>query len=157
MQPLAQDIPSAESLDLTSRAFAVESDPPLPSSCLTETRIERDEWMLMPRAQPVASASSTTASLPNHEDGQDLKRSGGDFFSSIGTERKRKERPERPDPDKVCLVPPYPTYFVTLSFRSSTSAPGKSIHTSWRANHLRNMHLQNPGLLHREDQDPNGV
>jgi hypothetical protein len=27
---------------------------------------------------------------------------GVDFFSSLGTEVKKKERPERPDPAKVC-------------------------------------------------------
>ncbi|GJJ15693.1 hypothetical protein Clacol_009971 [Clathrus columnatus] len=82
---VTQDIPTAESLKLTSRAYELETDPPLPPSNVTESQPTRDDWMLEPKANPT---------LPNDE--TTLR---GDFFSSMGVERKRKEKPERPDPD----------------------------------------------------------
>jgi len=117
--------------------------------------------MLMPRAQPVfPELSSTIPSLQGGEDRKDESASpgeGGDFFSSLGTERKRKEREERPNPDKVCLLPPTHTYSVNLTLHSSTSAPGKSTRIYVRANPLMTTPLQNPDHLLPADQGPNGV
>ena len=40
------------------------------------------------------------------ESTQDLRTMGGgvDFFSSLGTERKKKPKEEKPDPEKVCEI-----------------------------------------------------
>ncbi|KAG1879104.1 CwfJ C-terminus 1-domain-containing protein-like protein [Suillus subluteus] len=112
---LATDIPTAESLKITTHATAGEADPPLPPSLTTETRLQRDEWMLMPSggvAEPLNSSRSSARGLPTGgetitEDygetssSQRTPAGGVDFFSSLGTERKRPPRPDKPDPDKI--------------------------------------------------------
>lgn len=65
----------------------METDTSLPPSVVTESQLKRDDWMLEPKTQ---------ITVPTDEGS--LR---GDFFSSLGTERKRKEQPERPDPDAV--------------------------------------------------------
>ena len=113
-QPLATDIPSAKDLEIKSRAEERPGDPPLPPPLRTETVLKRDEWMLMPPTTPYVSATRTT-DTPMAVDGDmtegygDSTRSGRttngtvDFFSSLGTEVKKKpSQPDRPDPDKVC-------------------------------------------------------
>ncbi|KAI0372225.1 hypothetical protein BV20DRAFT_964344 [Pilatotrama ljubarskyi] len=110
--PLATDIPSAEDLKITSRAEERPGDPPLPPPLRTETVLKRDEWMLMPPTTPLVPATlATDTPVPMDEDmtegygesrGNNRTANGTvDFFSSLGTEVKRK-KPEdsRPDPDK---------------------------------------------------------
>src|SRR5262249_23737444 len=58
---LAADIPTAESLELTSSAIPGDSAPHLPPSIHTESKIQRDDWMLQPQEK-------------------------SDFFSSLGAE-----------------------------------------------------------------------
>ena len=109
-QPLATDIPSAEDLKLKTRAEVHPDDPPLPPPVRTETKLVRDEWMLMPESTLVAPSRSA-GDTPMDEDPTDgygesttnTRTLGGtvDFFSSLGTERKKQPRPDRPDPDKV--------------------------------------------------------
>ena len=120
---LATGIPTSESLKLTSNAteFA-ENPPPLPQSLRTESKPKRDDWMLEPTAPVINNPTSQFSSrplvvLPDEEMSlteeygnpeQDKRTFGGgvDFFSSLGTEHKKK-RPSKPDPDKVwplCLL-----------------------------------------------------
>ncbi|KAI1789572.1 CwfJ C-terminus 1-domain-containing protein-like protein [Ganoderma leucocontextum] len=111
--PLATDIPSPEDLKLKTRAYSLPGDPPLPPPTRTETQLKRDEWMLMPQSDLPAPASST-GGTPMNEDPMDgygelstnARTTGGtvDFFSSLGTERKKPPRPDRPDPDKPLIV-----------------------------------------------------
>jgi hypothetical protein len=100
---VAQDIPTAESLKLTSRAYTLENDPPLPQGITSKSRIERDEWMLPPTADaaelPFDKASSTAGASGGSKDAAQER--GEDFFSSLGIEKKKKQAPERPDPDDV--------------------------------------------------------
>ncbi|KAI0770353.1 CwfJ C-terminus 1-domain-containing protein-like protein [Fomes fomentarius] len=108
--PLAAGIPSAADLNLTTRAEERPGDPPLPPPTRTETVLKRDEWMLMPSSTPIVPASSSRGT-PMEEDPTDgygdpssnARTMGGtvDFFSSLGTERKKKQQqPDKPDPDK---------------------------------------------------------
>ncbi|TFK48693.1 hypothetical protein OE88DRAFT_1663765 [Heliocybe sulcata] len=109
--PLATDIPTAESLKLTSRAVEDPSDPPLPPPMRTETTLKRDDWMLMPPTAPTVPPVTSTVRTPNGaesmtdeygEPAQNERRLDGgvDFFSSLGTERTKKPPPEKLDPDK---------------------------------------------------------
>lgn len=114
-QLLAKDIPTAESLKLTLQAQASAEDPVLPPTTSTETKLQRDEWMLLPPSDvslPSSSSRPLAQQFPTGDDsytdgyaessvsGRTL---GGavDFFSSLGTEKKRKPQPDKPDPDKV--------------------------------------------------------
>lgn len=112
-QPLATDIPTAESLNLKSRAVELPDDPPLPPSKPTESKLVRDEWMLLPPSAPSVPSepSSSRLTMPTGndsltEDYGDLAENGRtlgggvDFFSSLGTERRRKPKEEKVD-DKV--------------------------------------------------------
>ncbi|KAF8133995.1 CwfJ C-terminus 1-domain-containing protein-like protein [Boletus edulis] len=102
-QLLAKDIPTAESLKLTSHAQATKDDPLLPPTTTTETRLQRDEWMVLPssssRPLPTGDESYTDDYGGPSDSGRTL---GGavDFFSSLGTEKKRKPQPDKLDPDK---------------------------------------------------------
>jgi hypothetical protein len=120
-QILATDIPTAESLKLTSTAGAGSSTA-LPHAMNTESVLKRDEWMLMPTSAPVMPADvqyqqqshgklppqSTNDSFTEdygEPSGDSRTTSGGvDFFSSLGTERKKNPRPEKSNPDKVCSL-----------------------------------------------------
>ncbi|KAI0720519.1 CwfJ C-terminus 1-domain-containing protein-like protein [Cerioporus squamosus] len=108
-RPLAADIPSAADLELKTRAEERPGDPPLPPPLRTETVLKRDDWMLMPETTPVVPPSSSI-DVPMNEDPTDgygepstnTRTMGGgvDFFSSLGTERKKKPQANKPDPDK---------------------------------------------------------
>lgn len=118
-QLLAKDIPTAESLKLTSQTQASEGDPILPPTTGTETKLQRDEWMLLPPSDTSLPSSSSRPLAQQFPTGDDSytdgytessvsgRTLGGavDFFSSLGTEKKRKPQPDKPDPDKVfqCL------------------------------------------------------
>lgn len=89
---------------------------PLPTSSSTESKLKRDDWMLLEPTTPTAFETSPIApQAPVIQLGQDTSFTedygesvengrtlggGVDFFSSLGTERK-KSRPEKPDPSKV--------------------------------------------------------
>ena len=118
-QPLAADIPSAADLQLKTRAEERPGDPPLPPPTRSETVLKRDEWMLMPPSTPTIPISPSRGT-PMDEDPMDgygepssnARTTGGsvDFFSSLGSERKKKPQPDRPDPDKVRPPPPLTSY-----------------------------------------------
>ncbi|KAG5641548.1 hypothetical protein DXG03_004794 [Asterophora parasitica] len=107
---LATDIPTAESLKLTSSAVAGPSDPAPPPTLSTETPVQRDEWMLLPASTPTLPVEdrrqlhtddvSITDEYGEATGGQRTLGGGVDFFSSLGTDIKRKPRPDKPNPDK---------------------------------------------------------
>ncbi|KAF8967089.1 CwfJ C-terminus 1-domain-containing protein-like protein [Flammula alnicola] len=108
---LATDIPTAESLKLTSTAEADESSPPLPHATNTESVLTRDEWMTLPLSTPALPVDVRPQKPLMDEDSYmeeygepsgDARTLGGgvDFFSSLGTERKKAPRPDKPDPEK---------------------------------------------------------
>ncbi|OCH91871.1 hypothetical protein OBBRIDRAFT_752448 [Obba rivulosa] len=125
---LAADIPTSESLKMKTRAEVKPGDPPLPPSLRTQTFLQRDEWMLMPGEEPTIPEVQKRLDLPTGEEditsrrdlptgeeqytytegygepSQDARTMTGgvDFFSNLGTERKRKPKEaDRPDPDKL--------------------------------------------------------
>jgi hypothetical protein len=109
---LTTDIPTAESLKLTSRVTSQPDDPPLPPSLPADTSLKRDEWMLAPsggsvpipstsKLQPMTGDESLTEDYG--EPSGNSRTLGGDidFFSSLGTEHKKKPK-EKPELEKVC-------------------------------------------------------
>ncbi|KAG6819995.1 hypothetical protein H0H93_006698 [Arthromyces matolae] len=105
---LTTEIPTAKSLKLTSSAIAGPSDNQLPSNTSTETPLKRDDWMLLPPSAPTLPREdqqrletedvSMTDDYGEPSGSQRTLGGGVDFFSSLGTDIKRK-RPERPNPD----------------------------------------------------------
>lgn len=133
-----------ESLALTSSAEVGPSDPPLPPTLHQETPLKRDEWMLMGPGAPTepASTSRTHASTgvepltEDYGDAPDNPRTlggGVDFFSDLGTERKKKPRPDVPDPEKVRPPLPSPPRPRAQPLPSRKSARASSTSSSKRA------------------------
>lgn len=114
MKPIATTIPTAESLNITSHA-SEPSSAKLPPSLSTENKPQRDEWMLLPESRPVLPSESHKTAGMVHADGSwtedygdveaDKRTLGGgvDFFSSLGTERKKKGSENKPDPANVSV------------------------------------------------------
>ncbi|GLB38508.1 putative protein similar to CwfJ C-terminus 2 [Lyophyllum shimeji] len=112
---LGADIPTADSLRLTSKAVTHVPDTNLPPSLSTETPLKRDEWMLLPGAVPALPVQDRRrleledVPLTEHPgDPKGAQRTMGgsvDFFSTLGTEVTRKPRAERRDPDKSVESP----------------------------------------------------
>jgi hypothetical protein len=97
-------------LKLTSSAVADPSGPELPPNRSTETPLKRDDWMLLPPTVPTVPADSgkhiqVTESLTDDygeaSGGHSTLGGGVDFFTSLGTDMKRKPRQERPNVDQV--------------------------------------------------------
>ncbi|KAH9480566.1 Pre-mRNA-splicing factor cwf19 [Psilocybe cubensis] len=114
---LASDIPTSESLKLTSSADATNSSVPLPHPTRIESTLKRDDWMMAEPSTPVLPVGarpqlsridySVEIGEESLDDGYgelsgNSRPVGGgvDFFSSLGTEKKKPSRPDRPDPDK---------------------------------------------------------
>ena len=112
------EIPTGESLKLKTHAYASPDDPPLPPSIPAETKLVRDEWMLLPPSTvsaPVEERRTSKLQIPTGnesltedygEPAENSRTLGGgvDFFSGLGTERKRKQKEDRPDPEKVSTI-----------------------------------------------------
>ncbi|KAG8214741.1 CwfJ C-terminus 1-domain-containing protein-like protein [Butyriboletus roseoflavus] len=158
---LAKDIPTVESLKLTSQAQASEEDPVLPPTASTETKLQRDEWMLLPPSDAPLPSSSSRPLAQQFPTGDDSYTDGYaessasartldgtvDFFSSLGTEKKRKPQPDKPDPDKPKVSDR--ELNVNLREGSSTDArtapPPKAVTpggpgSSWRMMRLRRVY-----------------
>ena len=115
MKPVATDIPTGESLKLKTSVEVSKDVPPLPPSLPAESKLVRDEWMLLPpsaasSSRPEPSSSKLQIPTGNEsltedygEPAENLRNmSGGvDFFSGLGTERKKKPKEDKPDPEKV--------------------------------------------------------
>lgn len=139
LQLLAKDIPTAEGLKLTSHAQTSEEDCILPPTTTTETKLQRDEWMLLPPSDaPRPSSSSDRPLAQQFPSGDDIYTDGYaessvsgrtlgsavDFFSSIGTVKKRNPQLDKPDPDKVFhgsySWPQFTNFFTAKSELSGT-------------------------------------
>ncbi|KZS90512.1 hypothetical protein SISNIDRAFT_430789 [Sistotremastrum niveocremeum HHB9708] len=87
------NIPSARDLDLTSNQNA-SNPPPLPPSHATESKLQRDEWMLSENPSSSSRLISSDGDLTEEygeQTGDKRTMAGGiDFFSSLGTEHKKK-------------------------------------------------------------------
>lgn len=114
LQVLATNIPTAESLKLTSSSEPGSSAPPLPPAAVTESTLKRDDWMLLPkpavndssvsRVSPQQSFAGDESLTENYGEPSGGSRSGNgvDFFSSLGTEiNKKNPKSNKPDPDRV--------------------------------------------------------
>lgn len=108
-KPISADIPTAESLKLTSHAQSKPDDPSPPRAIVAESSLKRDDWMLEPSAAPLAiprpQLDGGDESLTDGygEPSTSSRNVGGgvDFFSSLGKEKERKPKPDLPNPDKV--------------------------------------------------------
>jgi len=113
---IATDIPTMESLKIRSTAEEKQSDPSLPPTTRSESKLQRDEWMLLPPSIPDVPAPTSAPKRPNvdfdesltdsyGEPSSNTRNAGGgvDFFSSLGTDHKKKQ-PEKPNPDKVRFI-----------------------------------------------------
>lgn len=94
-------MPSSSALDLQSHAEPAHSDAPvpLPKSSATGTQIKRDDWMLAGAAQSYnakADAQGDTATTSTEQGGTE-----GDYFSSLGSERVKKPKEDKPNPDEL--------------------------------------------------------
>jgi hypothetical protein len=109
-----KDIPTAQSLKLTSNASSVPEDVTDPPSRPAESKLARDEWMLEPVSSVTVDPSSSKPaqrldvqdeSLTDgygEQTGNGRNLGGGiDFFASLGTEKVKKKTDEKRDPDKV--------------------------------------------------------
>ncbi|CAO1616689.1 unnamed protein product [Parajaminaea phylloscopi] len=102
-----QAIPAGATLDLRSRPAApsTEDDPaPLPHGSHTQTHLRRDNWML---AQP-SSISAGSGPAPDDEAESEataetsrLAASTPDFFDTLGEQRVKKPKEEKPDPEQL--------------------------------------------------------
>ena len=109
------DIPTAESLRLRASAVDGPSLEDRPQSELTEPRPKRDDWMLeLPKGgdrglSRLSQNDSLTEDYGEPSTGARSTSGGVDFFSSLGTEHKRrKPHSDRPDPDKAR----HSTYYI---------------------------------------------
>lgn len=122
LQPLATDIPTSDSLNLTSSAETKPSDPSLPPAGSTQTSLKRDDWILAPPSSLIAPTNAVRTQLPTGDESftdeygdaqKDSRNVGGgvDFFSSLGTETKKK-RPllDRPEAAQVRVRPKIPNH-----------------------------------------------
>jgi hypothetical protein len=111
-KPIAADIPTAESLKLTSHAYSKPDDPSPPRAVVAESSLKRDDWMLEPSTSSVAPPAMSRPQLEGGDEtltdgygepSTSTRTLGGgiDFFSNLGKERERKPKPEVPNPDKV--------------------------------------------------------
>ncbi|KAN0123487.1 Protein similar to CwfJ C-terminus 1 domain containing protein [Russula decolorans] len=111
-KPIAADIPTAESLKLTSHAQSKPDDPSPPRAVVAESSLKRDDWML---EASTSSAVPPMMSRPQLDGGDESLTDGYgepstssrdlgggiDFFSSLGKEKERKPKPDVPNPDKL--------------------------------------------------------
>ncbi|KAN0061688.1 Pre-mRNA-splicing factor cwf19 [Thecaphora frezii] len=112
--PPDDHIPTSESLSLTSqqRPSRHPHPAPLPGHAVAETKLQRDDWMLFnPQADhgpfPALAGRDVRASradlradgVQNQDDGRIVTED--DYFASLGTERPKKQQPQRPDPEKL--------------------------------------------------------
>ncbi|KAJ7071866.1 CwfJ C-terminus 1-domain-containing protein-like protein [Mycena belliarum] len=134
-RPLATTIPTTESLKLTSSALPNRLEPPLPATGPTESTLKRDDWMLLPpsdpvlpivtplrRVQPPSGDESFTEDYGEGLEDQRTLGGGVDFFSSLGTDIKKK-RPDPPDPNKASDSPIISSKELNLDIKE-----GRTVH-----------------------------
>ncbi|KAF7299218.1 Complexed with Cdc5 protein cwf19 [Mycena indigotica] len=143
---LTTDIPTAKSLKLTSAAIPSRSEPPL----------QRDDWMLAPasetpqparkRIEGLSGDESFTEDYGEPSQNQRTLAGGVDFFSSLGTEVKRRGKDDRPDPTKPVVHAKELNPEVKLGMTPNATAPPPKTNTpggpgsSWRMMRLRKVY-----------------
>lgn len=81
----------------------------------SETKLVRDEWMTLPTSRPAVPRSSPPVTHASQRDSftegygeaeENPRTLTGevDFFSNLGTERKRKQPKDRIDPEKASAL-----------------------------------------------------
>ncbi|EAU85946.1 complexed with Cdc5 protein Cwf19 [Coprinopsis cinerea okayama7 len=106
---LATDIPTAESLEIVSTADERAAQAELPPTTTVESKLKRDDWMLAPPSiltvpsdgpSSLRSQQSLTEDYGEPSSGARNMSGGVNFFSSLGTEhRKKNPKPDKPNPD----------------------------------------------------------
>ncbi|CAE6373246.1 unnamed protein product [Rhizoctonia solani] len=111
---VASSIPTADSLELTSNASNIPDGAKEPPSNaqITQTKLQRDEWMLLDPSTPTVPigtpsrppdrATLQTADEMTDGFGEEVRNmrtlgAGVDFFSSLGTEHRKKPSPKDPN------------------------------------------------------------
>ncbi|KAF8635918.1 hypothetical protein AX15_000095 [Amanita polypyramis BW_CC] len=143
------DIPTAESLKLKASAAK--------GSSLTDgSELKRDEWMLELSKDEDLRHKNSLPRLAQNDDPMtegygdpavDVRTTSGgvDFFSSLGTERKRRPaQPDRPDPDKRVISSKELNKDIISGDTSAAESASKPMSTtpggpgsSWRMMRLR--------------------
>ncbi|KAI0075064.1 hypothetical protein K474DRAFT_1664650 [Panus rudis PR-1116 ss-1] len=167
-QDVAANIPTAESLKLKSRSEALPGDPPLPPATKTETSLKRDEWMLDPVIAPtVPDVSSRLApGTPGEDEEMEVETTNTsdaskpihtttDFFSSLGTEHRKKPPIEKTiqepivsakelNPDINPGAAPFTPQTTSESSKPTPGGPG----SAWRMMKLRRVYesMQEDGV-----------
>jgi hypothetical protein len=86
----------------------------VPPARAQESNLKRDDWMLLEPTVTSSDIAETRSRFPPGTNtiprdinspsvGEPSALASKDFFSDLGTERKRKPRPDAPDPEKVHL------------------------------------------------------
>ena len=84
---------------MTSHASA-SSDVPLPPSWSTEEKLKRDDWMMQTSTSGASLSRSQEVLSLNSRDKMDI--SGDfDFFSTLGTEKRKNPKNEKDDCTEV--------------------------------------------------------
>jgi hypothetical protein len=99
-------------LDIHSTADVIDTDPVLPRATATESKQQREEWMFLQPSAPVVPLPTPPLHSLDHgdhlTDGYGEKTSGNrtmsgevDFFSSLGTEHRKKDVNDKRNPENV--------------------------------------------------------
>lgn len=119
-KPLTTTIPTAASLDITSSTSPKDATPALPPAITTESKMQREEWMLLePSSSTVPASTPPLKSLGRAADSltegygdetMDSRKPSGevDFFSGLGTVHREKKQKDDLESRKVCHT--YPRY-----------------------------------------------
>jgi hypothetical protein len=113
LQPVTTAIPTGASLDIRSTANVMDDDPALPRATTTESKQQREEWMLLQPSAPVVPLPTPPLHSLDHgdtlTDGYGERTTGNrtmsgevDFFSSLGTEHRKKDVTDKRNPETVC-------------------------------------------------------
>jgi hypothetical protein len=112
-QPVTTTIPTGASLQIQSTAGISEDTPDPPKSVVAESKMKREEWMLLTPSDAILPASTPPLHSLSHNDALteeygEQATSGRtihgqvDFFSSLGTEhRPRNNNKDKPNPEAV--------------------------------------------------------
>ncbi|KAG8807338.1 hypothetical protein FRC17_004509, partial [Serendipita sp. 399] len=110
--PVTTTIPTSKSLELHSSAQALKEDLGLPHSTVTESKMQREEWMLLEPAAGTVPSKSPPLESARHQDsltegyGEETssnRTASGqvDFFSSLGTEHRPRGGKDKVNPDNA--------------------------------------------------------
>ncbi|CCA76281.1 hypothetical protein PIIN_10276 [Serendipita indica DSM 11827] len=155
--PVTTTIPTGASLDIVSTAMESPNDPKLPHPATTESKLQREEWMMMETSDPVlptqtpplhsaARGDSLTEGYGDSESSNRTPSGHVDFFSNLGTEHKRKEPKNRLNPETAPKVSSRELNPELRGETLETSNPKKIVPggagSQWRMMRLRRVYEQ---------------